>query len=217
MKEGIIFDFDGVLVHTERSTFEFYKELLPKYGFFLKDEDFKYKAGRKSVDFFRDVLGEKFDADFVSDITNQKRRAFSDDVRRYVTLIDGARETLAFCKDLGLRIGLGSQNERFFIDKVLEEFELTVFFDTTVSLQDVANKKPNPEIFLKAAKALNVSPKNSIVVEDAPEGLEAAKIGGFYAVGITTSHPKEVLHDADVILASVQELQNDEYRDMFLS
>ena len=65
MNKLIIFDFDGVLVYTEKSTFDFYRKLLPKYGIYLKASDFKYKIGRKSVDFFRDVLGDKFDEKLV--------------------------------------------------------------------------------------------------------------------------------------------------------
>ena len=215
MIKGIIFDFDGVLVDTELATFNYYKEVLPEYGIHLKDGDFKYKIGRKSVDFFRDVMGDKFDPSFVEKITKQKRDAFFNNVSKYVTLIPGEIETLQFCKDKGLKIALGSQNERFFIDKVLEDFNMTEYFDATVSLQDISNKKPDPEIFLKAAKLIGITPDQGIVVEDAPEGIAAAKGGGFYAIGITSSHGNDVLKDADVIFSAVREIQKPDNQFVF--
>lgn len=71
------------------------------------------------------------------------------------------------------------------------------------------------EIFLKAAGILGISPKQGVVVEDAPEGIEVAKSGGFYVVGITSSHKKDVLKKANTILSSVQEIQEEKNQFIF--
>src|SRR5258708_3844472 len=112
MNKLIIFDFDGVLVKTERTTFNFYKKLLPKYGFVLKETDFKYKAGRKSIDFFKDVLGDKFDQRLVDLFIEKKRKAFLKDVKRYLEPLPGVFKLLDNIEKKGIKMAIGSQNEK---------------------------------------------------------------------------------------------------------
>lgn len=202
----IIFDFDGVLVDTEYTTFDYYRKVLPSYGIYLKEEDFKYKIGRKSIDFFKDVLKDKFDLEFVESLTNQKREAFAQDVKKYLKPIEGAFELLEACKKKGLQMAIGSQNEKPVIQKALDEFNIRKYFQITTSLQDLKNKKPHPEAFLMVANYVRVLPSESVVIEDAPVGILAAKLGGFKSIGITSSFSKEELKGADLIINSMKQL-----------
>jgi HAD superfamily hydrolase (TIGR01509 family) len=187
MNKLIIFDFDGVLVDTEYATFLYYKDVMPQYGFTLKEEDFKYKTGRKSIDFFKSVMGDRFDEKLADRLTQQKRRDFLKNITNYVTPIRGAFDLVKACKAEGLTLAVGSQNERPMLDAVLDTFQLKPYFVLIRSLQDLTNKKPHPEIFLGIAQQLQISPKEAVVIEDSADGVEAAKNGGFKVVGIATS------------------------------
>lgn len=203
--KALIFDFDGVLVDTEYTTFCFYKELLPKYGFHLKEEDFKYKIGRKSIDFFKDVLKDKFDQKLVEKWIYLKRKAFKENIKKYLKPVPGAFEFLEKVKNDFL-LALASQNEKPLIEKAVDVFDIRKYFKVILSLQDIKHKKPHPELYLKAAKKLNVSPKESIVFEDTIEGIEAAKKGGFKVICLTTSFSKKDLKDADLVIDSFFEI-----------
>ncbi len=202
----IIFDFDGVLVDTEYTTFSFYKEILPVYGITLKEDDFRYKIGRKSIDFFKDVLGEKFDQKLVDELVEKKRSAFLEDIKKYVKPVSGSFELLEACWHAELKMAIGSQNEKPLIQKSLDIFDIRKYFETTTSLQDIINKKPNPEVFFLVTNTVGISPSQSVVIEDAPVGIEAAKNGGFKAIGITTSFSRENFVLADLIIDSMKEV-----------
>lgn len=202
----VIFDFDGVLVNTEYTTFDYYRKILPSYGIYLTDKDFKHKIGRKSVDFFRDVLKDKFDQKLVNKLTQMKRATFIQDVKKYLKPIPGVFKLLEEFKQAGLRMAIGSQNEKPLIQKALDEFKMRKYFEFTTSLQDIQNKKPHPEVFLLVANTLKVEPSESVVIEDAPIGIQAAKAGRFKSIGITTSFSRDNLAEADLIIDSLREI-----------
>lgn len=205
----IIFDFDGVLVNTEYTTFNFYKHLLPEYNIYLKEEDFKYKIGRKSVDFFKDVLGEKFNQKLVDELITIKRDAFIKDIKKYLIPLEGVFELLQQCDKTGLLMAVGSQNEEPLIQKAMDVFDMRKYFKVITSLQDIENKKPNPEVFLLVTNTLGIAPVDSVVIEDAPVGIQAAKKGGFKSIAITTSFARPDLADADLTIDSLTETNSD--------
>lgn len=206
MLKLVIFDFDGVLVDTELTTFNFYKELLPKYNIFLKDSDFQYKIGQKSIDFFKNALGKKFDERLVQEITLVKRKAFIEDVKKYLTPIPGMFELLELCQKEGLKMAIGSQNEKELIQKALDEFRIRKYFSFTTSLQDIKNKKPDPEVYLLVTSKLGINPKDAIVIEDAPQGIEGAIKGGFKSVGVMTAFSEKELNEADLVVRDLTQL-----------
>lgn len=204
MNKLIIFDLDGVIIDTEYPTFEYYRRLLPQYGWHLREADFQYKIGRKSVDFFRSVMGRRFDPELVEYLTQRKRRDFQSDVRRYVKLIPGVVSLIKACWAAGLTLAIGSQNERDMVEVVVQEFSLRTYFSIIRSLQDIRQKKPAPEIFTGIAASLGVLPQESVVLEDSPDGVAAGRAGGFKVVGVNPR--REALADVDLWVASPAEL-----------
>ena len=209
MNQLIIFDFDGVIVDTEYTTFKFYQHLLPKYGIQLQESDFKYKIARKSIDFFKDVIPQnKFDETFIQQLIAFKRQAFLDNIRKYLKPIPYAQELLEACHQDHLRLAIGSQNERELLEKAVDVFGIRHYFELIISLQNLKNKKPDPEIFLLISQKLHVPPSQAVVIEDGREGIQAAKAGGFKAIGYTNSFTKAelALDRPDLIIESLKQL-----------
>lgn len=205
----VIFDFDGVIVDTEYTTFKFYQRILPKWGIHLKESDFKYKIARKSIDFFRDVLpSNKFDETFVKKIVTLKRRAFLKNTKKYLKIIPYFLELIDACKKDSLHLAIGSQNERELIEKAVDIFNIRHYFELIVSLQDIKNKKPDPEIFLLICQKLHIPSPQTVVIEDGKEGIQAAKTGGFKTIGYTNSFTREELAQdhPDLIVDSLKDL-----------
>ena len=205
----VIFDFDGVIVDTEYTTFCFYRDILPQWGIHLKESDFKYKIARKSIDFFKDVLPkDKFDEAFVQQLITLKRQAFLNNIKQYLKPIPYAQELLEACRQDHLRLAIGSQNERELLEKAVDVFDISHYFELIISLQDLKNKKPDPEIFLLISQKLNVPPSQTVVIEDGKEGIQAAKTGGFKAIGYTNSFTREELAQdhPDLIVESLKQL-----------
>lgn len=104
-------------------------------------------------------------------------------------------------------IALASSSERDKVDKVLEQCGLKVFFTNTVTGDEVVNGKPDPEIFLAAAKKINLSSKHCIVVEDSYNGLKAAKRANMYGIGVKHLDNKADLSIADKIVRSLADIE----------
>jgi HAD superfamily hydrolase (TIGR01509 family) len=113
-----------------------------------------------------------------------------------IALMDGVRQVLDALTDRGVRLAIGSSGVRANLDLTVRECGLDGRFAAIAALEDITRGKPDPQVFLVAAARSGVEPARSIVFEDAPIGIQAAKAAGMYAVGLTTSHPARALWDA---------------------
>ena len=209
MIKAILFDLDGVLIETEKETFKFYQEYFKKnYNIIIKDEDFKYKTGRKSKDFFKDIFTpeqrEKIDT---KRITDYKRELFNTQIDKYTKKVPGGRELLQYLKEKGYLMALVSQNEPRMIKSTMDWLKIEKYFGVILSLDDISNKKPNPEIYLLAARGLKVKPDECIVIEDAYDGVTAAKNGKFVCIALRHNYmPEETYENADKIADSLKKV-----------
>jgi HAD superfamily hydrolase (TIGR01509 family) len=116
--------------------------------------------------------------------------------------MEGVRPFLDAMTAAGVRLAIGSSGVRENLDLTVEECGLRGRFAAIVSGEDVTRGKPDPQVFLLAAERSGVAPGASIVFEDAPVGVRAAKAAGMLAVGVTSSHDEAALREAgaDVIV-----------------
>ena len=211
MIKAIIFDLDGVLIETEQETFKFYQQYLKKYNIILKDDNFKYKAGRKSKDFWRDVLSEKdLKKIYTTEITNLKRELFNKYPEKYIKKIAGTEEMLQSLKEKGFTLAVASQNEKAMIKTVLRFLNIEKYFDLVLSKNDIKSLKPDPEIYLLAMKQLNLTPDQCIVVEDSKDGIAAAKNAKIFCIGIKHDYyPENTLEKADLAANDLKNLASE--------
>ncbi len=208
MIRAILFDLDGVLIETERETFEFYRTRLAEYGIHLEDSDFKYKAGRKSVDFWNDVLTSEERARIdTKALTGEKRRAFNATPERYVKKVEGGKEVLENLRQAGYLLALTTQNEAEMARTAMQWLGITEHFHTILTLSDISRKKPDPEIYLLAAQKLGVDPAECVVIEDSKNGVAAAKNADMYCVALQHDYmPPEHTNEADLAIDDIRTL-----------
>ena len=204
----VIFDLDGVIIHTERQTFNFYKREFAEHGIILDEDDFNAKFGRKSVDFFMQIKKKYAQAASIDTtaMIERKRDAFSSNVKKHVSLAPKAHHVLESLCRAGYTLSLASQNERRMIEAVLDEFALRHYFKVTLSLQDIERKKPNPEIYSKCLALLGASAQDAIVIEDSPDGIGSAKNAGMRVIAVNSSGKRELLMEADYVAESLSEI-----------
>ena len=106
-------------------------------------------------------------------------------------ILPGVLNILEFIKEKKQLIGLGSASKN--ARPILEKVKILHLFDAIVDGNDVTNAKPDPEVFLKAAKLLNASPRNAVVFEDSVAGIQAANIANMTSIGIGD---EKILHEA---------------------
>ncbi len=203
---GVIFDLDGVLIHSAQAHYQSWRALVTEHGLEVTQERFMETFGRQNNDIIPLLWGRELDAETVDQLGEQKEALYRDIVRGRVPLADGAADLVRDCAGAGLKLAIGSSTHPANIDLVLTETALRGYFDATVSAADVKKGKPNPEVFEMACQRLGLPPQDCVVLEDAPAGIAAAVAAGCASVGVTTHHCREALCDADWVVDSLTEV-----------
>ena len=200
MIKGVLFDMDGVLVDSEyyicSAAIMMFKEL----GIIASPEDFKPFTGMGEN---RYIGGVADNYGIIIDIEKVKARTYEiyqKIVRDKLLPLPGAYEFIEKCRKKGLRLALATSADRIKMQVNLKEIGLSDdIFDSIVSGIDVEQKKPFPEIYLRAAKNLGLEPNECLVVEDAISGIKAGKTAGCRCLALTTSFNAASLSEADWI------------------
>ena len=195
---GIIFDMDGVLVDSEPFICEAAMRMFETtYGQVVRREDFAPFVGA-GEDRFIGGVAEKYGVTL--SMPRDKFRTYEiylDIIRGRLEPLPGAIAFVREVKARGLRSAVATSADRVKMEGNLREIKLSpADFDALITGDDVAKKKPDPEIFLLAASRLNLPPAECLVIEDAPNGIVAAKAAGCRCLGLTSSFTEVTLREA---------------------
>lgn len=204
--KAFIFDLDGVIVDTARLHYQAWRELANELGFDFTIEDNERLKGvsrMRSLEILLEIGGIVVDEQEKLRLAERKNNRYRQLIMKLTPadMLPGAKEFLDQSKMLGLKLALASASKN--TPLILERIGLQDFFDTVVDGNRVTKAKPDPEIFLVAAKDLQVEPQQSVVFEDAVAGIEAAHGAGMKAVGIGKP---QVLTQADLVVAGLGEI-----------
>ncbi|MGB5500135.1 MAG: beta-phosphoglucomutase [Maribacter sp.] len=186
-KVGFIFDLDGVIVDTAKYHYLAWKKLANELGFEFtieQNELFKGVSRKRCLEILLEIGGikatqEQFDTWMVE--KNEDYLAYIDKMDESEILPD-VPKILKFLKENNIQIALGSASKN--AKPILEKVKLLGYFDFIVDGNSVSRAKPDPEVFLIAAKNMNIAPENCVVFEDAVAGIEAANNAKMTSIGI---------------------------------
>lgn len=188
--EALLFDLDGVLTDTAKYHYLAWKSLAKELGidFTLKDnERLKGVSRMRSFEIILEINGLEMTDPEKEACCAKKNSLYREYILQMTKeeTLPGVREFLDECRQEGYRIALGSASKNSMT--ILERLEITEAFDAIIDGTKVAKAKPDPEVYLAGAAALDVPPADCIVFEDAEAGIEAAHAAGMRAVGIGDS------------------------------
>lgn len=197
--KAFIFDLDGVIVDTAKYHYLAWKKIANSL-----DIDFTHEHNEllKGVSRVRslDIILDLGKVDASQEQKDQWLFQKNEDYLSYLVDMDsseilpGVVPVLEFLKEKGQKIALGSASKN--ARPILEKTGIASFFDAIVDGNDVSNAKPDPEVFLTAARLVNATPENAIVFEDSVAGIQAANIANMTSVGIGDA---ATLHEARYI------------------
>lgn len=210
MKYSLIFDMDGVLVDSEPVILAAAIAGLAEYGVNALPEDFLPFVGA-GEDRFIGGVAEKYGLKYKTEMKDRVYEIYLEIVESNIKLYDGVSKMLQKLKDEGWNMALASSADRIKIDANLKVADIPPdVFSAVISGEDVIRKKPDPEIFLTAARLIGASPASCIVIEDAINGLRAAKSAGMKCIAITSSFSKEDLskENPDFICSKTTDIES---------
>lgn len=177
--KAVIFDMDGVLFDTERVYLESWIKVFKEYGYTMTKEMYipLMGTGRKNVkEVFKKTFGDNIPIEEM--YVKKDELLFKAIDNNEVPLKLGAIDILCYLKEEGYKIALATSAKRDRVTKQIQANNMNNMFNAIVCGDDVVNSKPDPEIFLKAAKKLDVNPENCVVIEDSLAGIKGANKGG---------------------------------------
>jgi len=185
--KACLFDLDGVIVDTAKYHFLAWRRLANSLGIDFteaENEQLKGVSRKQSLEFIL-KLGrlQKSDAE-KEELATQKNEWYVDYIRQMSAdeILPGVVSFLEELSAQNIKIGLGSASKN--APTILDQIHLTHYFDALIDGNVVTTSKPDPEVFLKGAEALNIPPEQTVVFEDAPRGVDAALAGNMYAIGV---------------------------------
>lgn len=195
-KKAFIFDLDGVIVDTAKYHYLAWKKIADSLPIEFTHEHNELLKGVSRVRSL-DIILELGNVQATPEQKEQWLIQKNEDYLSYLVdmdeseLLPGVLTVLKYLKDNEQLIALGSASKN--ARPILEKTGILSYFDAIVDGNDVSNAKPDPEVFLIAAKLLNVAAKDAFVFEDAVAGIQAANIGNMTSIGIGDD---SILHEA---------------------
>jgi beta-phosphoglucomutase len=207
MITALIFDLDGVLVDTAKYHFIAWKKLADELNIpFTETDNEKLKGVSRmdSLDIILNLGGLSLTAEEKMALADRKNAWFVEFVNSMspAEIFPGVKELLQSLRQAGIRIALASSSKN--ASTVLKLLKIDSLFDVVVDGTMVQQAKPNPELFLLAAKQLGEQPVDCIVVEDAEAGVEAAKRAGMKCIGVGDAR---ILTKADWVVAKIADFK----------
>jgi beta-phosphoglucomutase len=216
MLRAVIFDFDGVIIDSEKLHFRAFNEALAPFGVGITEQSYyEDYLGLTDRDCFKAVNGKfklKLDNSGLENILKEKGRSFRKLVKTSGKLIEGVPDFLMMLKQNNIPMAICSGALLAEIVLILDANKLKPYFEVIVSAEQVKRGKPWPDGFLLALQKLNeknppaIQPSQCIVIEDSRWGLKAAKAAGMHTIAVTNSYDASQLKMADKIVTKLNEL-----------
>ncbi len=195
-QRAVLFDMDGVVIDNLPYHVDAWLLYCERHGIHLTREIFyKDLNGLNSKDTFEWLLKREITREEIIEMEEEKEEIYRGFYKPFLSPAPGLMDFLALLKANGIKTALGTSAGPGNIDFILDGLGIRAEFDAVIGGAEVTKGKPDPEIYLRAAGLVHVSPEDCWVIEDSLQGIEAGLSAGMKVVGMTTSHsPDELSH-----------------------
>ena len=207
-RRAVLWDLDGTLVDSAELHWLSWRDTLAAEGHPITYQQFLDTFGQKNDRILPGWLGKDASAERIRQVGDAKEAEYRRLVQdRGLTPLPGAAEWLRTLHAAGWRQAIASSAPRANVGVMLRVLGVETELDAIISAEDVTAGKPDPQVFLKAAAAVDVPPERCVVVEDAVAGIEAARRAGIKTIGVSRVPGFE----ADFVVASLEDLPADAF------
>ncbi|MDQ3745997.1 MAG: HAD family phosphatase [Acidobacteriota bacterium] len=210
-RRAVLWDVDGTLIDSSEYHWLSWRDALAAESFPLTRERFAETFGQRNDEILRAYFPRRTPEDLAR-VGDAKEVRYRELIReRGITLLPGVRRWLDQLKRDGWLQAVASSAPRLNLDAIMSALGLEDYFAAVASAEDVTAGKPDPQVFLAAARKLSVAPSACVVVEDAPAGTEAARRAGMRSIGVLSSHAEL---RADIVVRTLEELPDNAFNEL---
>ena len=206
-----IFDLDGTLIDNNSYHLQSWLQYLKDMNREMSVEEYKANVnGRTNKDVIEYIYQRKMDDEEAMKYAHEKEAIYRQLYAPYIKPVAGLLELLEKLRSLSIPMAIATSGIQVNIDFLFEHIPIRSYFDVIVNSAHISKGKPDPEIYIKTAELLKVSPAECLVFEDAVVGINSAKAAGMKVVGVLTTHKAEELSGADILIKDFSELVAEE-------
>lgn len=212
--QSVVFDFDGVVADTPKFYFKHMKQVLLRYGVKASDNEIRSLLGYGLEEQLK-LICLKYNVDIpFEDFLVESLFLSSQEIAVKAKPLPGLFELVFSLKELGIKIGMASNNFRSVILPFLAKHNLLEYFDVIVSGDEIKSFKPLPDVYLFCLKKLSAKPFLSVAIEDTFVGIESAKSAGMKVIFLSNSFSDSVSL-ADLSVSNLRSLNVEVLRGLF--
>lgn len=205
--KAVIFDLDGTMIDNNAYHLAAWRQYLTDLGINITEEEYRKNInGRTNKDAIEYIYQRTMSNDEAMVYTLEKEAVYRKIYQPFIQPVEGLTGLLKLLELKNLPLGIATSGIRVNIDFMFEHIPVRKFFSAVINSEHITHGKPHPEIFLKTAEALHVSPGSCLVFEDAAVGVKAAKAAGMNVVALTTTQTEAELAEADLIIKDFSDL-----------
>lgn len=208
MLRALLFDFDGLIVETEKPIYQSWTELFHKYGAELPLSLWVTIIGTTNEPFDPwQLLSEQANAPFDRKVEAEQRRRREIELVEAQIVMPGVTRLLQEARQAEMKTAVVSSSTRRWVKEHLGRLDLTAYFDQIITSDDVTHTKPDPELYQKALQVFNLEPEEAVVFEDSLNGIRAARAAGIYAVAVPNEMTRGLdFSEANLVISSLEQV-----------
>jgi beta-phosphoglucomutase len=207
--KAVIFDLDGTLIDNNSFHLISWKRYLKSIGKDISEKEYKANInGRTNKDAVEYIYGRRMSDEEALRYALEKEEIYRNLYKPLIKPVAGLLEFLEELHKRNIPMAIATSGVQVNIDFMFDNIDIKRYFNVVLNSANIQRGKPHPEIYLKTAAALNTSPKNCLVFEDAVVGIEAAHDARMKVIALATTHEKEDLGMADMVIENYDELKN---------
>ena len=200
MLKALIFDFDGLILDTESSLFEAWREIFDEYALEIHMEDWVKMLGQsadppEAYTYLEVKIGRAVDRAALKERRIKRELSILQDQPALL----GVRDLIYEVKESGLLLAVASSSEHAWVDTHLDRLDLMECFDVVICADDVPATKPAPDLYIQALNQLGVSSEDAIALEDSEHGVHAARAAGLFCIAVPNEITKGASFDQDQV------------------
>jgi beta-phosphoglucomutase len=182
--KAAIWDVDGTLVDTAELHFHAWETVCREHGRDFTRADFAATFGQRNPDIIRKLFGDRFNEQEIAALGERKEEIYRAAAGAGVDLLPGVRKLVEELHEAGFVQAIGSSAPHANLELILRLTGIARHFSAVIGSEDTQRGKPDPQVFLLAARRLGVPPDRCVVFEDAPSGVQAARAGGMKCIAV---------------------------------